>query len=339
MSVKVSALCWRIRLPVVDKLILLRLADYADHDGSSIYPAVATVASDCGVSERAVQYILKKFTNDGILILVGNATGGRGKTRHYAMDLERLSALMAPSDETVQTPQRVQTVQSVCTLSPITVQSVCAVSEATQTAQTPQRVQDETEKGANLMHPTRQESVKESKKESPLPPAVGSDETSSAEPALFDGFVSEPETPAPEKVKSSRRAKREKTVRYTDSQLKPFLKKFEAAYPPSDEKHVFDTAFRTIERLVNASKGAVDPEALVAAATRYHQSQSGKGKVGTQWIKKPNNWLNSGEWKAYDGVHPFPDQTPNRSELYVLTYGEETVEEIKRRRAAIGPYV
>jgi uncharacterized protein YdaU (DUF1376 family) len=174
----------------------------------------------------------------------------------------------------------------------------------------------------------------ESKKEPPLPPVGGDGEISSAKPALFDSLV-----PEPAKASTIKRTTRQKTVRYTSSQLKPFLEKFAEAYPPRDEKHVFDTAFRTIDRLVNAAKDAVDPEALVAAAIRYHRSQSSNGKTGTQWVMKPNNWLKDGEWKKYDGVHPFPEQTPNRADLYALNYGVETVEEIKRRRAAMGPYV
>jgi hypothetical protein len=151
MSVKVSALCWQIPLPIADKLVLLRLADYADNDGGKIFPSVATVAHFCGVSERAVQYILKKLTDDGLLFVVGNATGGRGKTRHYAIDLERACQLAGPAGgQSNGTGKRAQRVQDDCTLS--------------EPAETPQRVQNDAVKGEVDLHPTLQEPSEEESK-------------------------------------------------------------------------------------------------------------------------------------------------------------------------------
>jgi hypothetical protein len=144
MSVKVTALCWQIPLPIADKLVLLRLADYADNDGGKIFPSVATVAHFCGVSPRAVQYILKKLTDDGLLFVVGNATGGRGKTRHYAIDLERACQLAGPDGgQSNGTGKRAQRAQTHCTLS--------------EPVETPQRVQNDAVKGEVDLHPTLQE--------------------------------------------------------------------------------------------------------------------------------------------------------------------------------------
>lgn len=146
MSVKVSALIWKIPMASLDKLLLLRLADFADDDGGRIFPAVATVARDCGMSERGAQYILKKFIDKGLLLIVGNETGGRGRPRHYAIDLDRAEEMAGPEGD----GERVQRVQEPCTL-----------NGHDKDPQTPQRVQATTEKGAQALHPIHQGTVKE----------------------------------------------------------------------------------------------------------------------------------------------------------------------------------
>lgn len=150
MSVKITALVWELSLPLPEKMILLRLADYADDRGGSIYPAVATIAHYCGMSPRAVQYAIKKFLDDGLLIVLGNEKGGRGKTRVYAFDLDRLEQIIGPKggkNGSAERPQTPQTMQDECTLSG---------------SETVQRVQNNAAKGALDLHPTRhRESIEE----------------------------------------------------------------------------------------------------------------------------------------------------------------------------------
>jgi hypothetical protein len=135
MSVRVTALCWQIHIPITHKMVLLRLADYADDHGGKIFPSVATLAHDCEVSPRMVQYILKGFIADGLLLVVGNATGGRGKTRRYAIDLDRAVQMAGPGGGTTNgTGERVQRVQD-----------DCALYE--------ERVQTDAEKGATAIAP------------------------------------------------------------------------------------------------------------------------------------------------------------------------------------------
>jgi len=154
MSVKITALVWELSLPLPDKMVLLRMADYADDRGGSIYPAVATIAHYCEMSPRAVQYTLKKYLDDGLLIVLGNEKGGRGKTRVYAFDLDRLGQIVGPKGGKNGTGERAQT--------PQTPQTQCTLSDAEETLQTVQRVQNNAAKGANLMHPTRhRESIEE----------------------------------------------------------------------------------------------------------------------------------------------------------------------------------
>jgi hypothetical protein len=308
MSVKVSALCWRVRLPVVDKLVLLRLADYADHDGASIYPAVATVASDCGVSERAVQYILKKFTDDGILILVGNATGGRGKTRRYAMDLERLSALSGTSDETAQTVQTVQnlcalpeqTVQSVCTLSQQTVQSNCTLPMLRHEAQ---RVQDDAEKGAVDLHPTRQESVKESKKESPPTPPPGGVKDR-IDPIVGipsrDLFVDPDQQAGPTKATGKRGRRTQSKERYSDEIENAWLD-FRDVYPRANNPHSWTPAKKLF---VTQIKSGLDPEIMISAAEKYGWAMKVQGNIGTRNVADARTWLYQERWVGWIDYDP-----------------------------------
>lgn len=73
------------------KLVAVRLADYADDDGRGIWPAVATIATECDLSERTVQRTLSDFVEEGILTLV--AEGGGRKTSRYDFDLAMVQAL------------------------------------------------------------------------------------------------------------------------------------------------------------------------------------------------------------------------------------------------------
>lgn len=93
MSVKVSALCWRVRLPSTAKFVLIRLADYANDAGKRIFPAISTVADECGLSHRSVQNAFKALTDVGVLVLERASKGGRGHTSVYSLDLARLAEL------------------------------------------------------------------------------------------------------------------------------------------------------------------------------------------------------------------------------------------------------
>lgn len=93
MSVKVSALCWRVRLPSTAKFVLIRLADYANDAGKRIFPAISTVAEECGMSHRSVQNAFKALSDIGVLVLERASKGGRGHTSVYSLDLVRIADL------------------------------------------------------------------------------------------------------------------------------------------------------------------------------------------------------------------------------------------------------
>ena len=70
----------------VAKLVLLKLVDAAEDDGTSIYPAIATIARAAQAHERTVQRVLRLFQAKGLLRLVRQGGGGPGNTSEYTLD-------------------------------------------------------------------------------------------------------------------------------------------------------------------------------------------------------------------------------------------------------------
>lgn len=96
MSGLVQGMVWRARLERVSdvhegvdppgpwvKPVLCRLADEADDEGFDVWPSVATVAGDVGVSEATVQRALKWLKAVDLIRVDGSATGGRGRATRY----------------------------------------------------------------------------------------------------------------------------------------------------------------------------------------------------------------------------------------------------------------
>jgi len=108
MSFRLIPHAWDAQIPAIPKLILLKLVDCANDDGSCIRPAVATIAQDCGCGERTVKEHLRRFRAQGLLRVVREGRGVR--PREYELDLGQLVALASPkgelaaSEEVQQTP-------------------------------------------------------------------------------------------------------------------------------------------------------------------------------------------------------------------------------------------
>jgi hypothetical protein len=81
MSVKVMGAVWDLKIGRDEKLVLLAYADHASHDGSSIYPAVSTIAEKTGYSERSVQSITRDLEQQGYLIPDGQGMHGTNRWR------------------------------------------------------------------------------------------------------------------------------------------------------------------------------------------------------------------------------------------------------------------
>lgn len=70
MSAKASGRVWDLDLPHNKRLVLLAMADHADHDGRNIYPSTDLIAWKTGYSSRQVQRVIDTLITDGILVVV-----------------------------------------------------------------------------------------------------------------------------------------------------------------------------------------------------------------------------------------------------------------------------
>jgi DNA-binding Lrp family transcriptional regulator len=144
------SLIWEINFPTAtQKLLMLRVSDYADDDGSGVYPAIPEVSRQIGTSERQVQYAIKALEEVGLLSRITVGGGKRRSTNvwtinvdviaklalqevvlngtHDSLELvENRGAIIAP-----RTLQRVQSrLQRVKPTSPVGVQSATSTGEA-----------------------------------------------------------------------------------------------------------------------------------------------------------------------------------------------------------------
>ncbi|MBP1852135.1 helix-turn-helix domain-containing protein [Rhizobium halophytocola] len=69
------------------KIMALRLADFADDDGRGIWPTVARLSRETELSERTVQRILADFVEEGLLVVVQEASGRPGQATRYDFDI------------------------------------------------------------------------------------------------------------------------------------------------------------------------------------------------------------------------------------------------------------
>lgn len=77
MSAKASGRVWDLELPHNKRLVLLALADHADHEGGGIYPSLALIEWKTGYSVRQIQRVIALLVDDGILELVAPYTDHR----------------------------------------------------------------------------------------------------------------------------------------------------------------------------------------------------------------------------------------------------------------------
>ena len=77
----------------IRKLVLLKLVDACEEDGTRIFPAIATVARAAQCSERQVQREIRAFVEAGLLRLVREGGKGPRSTNEYALDIDMLMRL------------------------------------------------------------------------------------------------------------------------------------------------------------------------------------------------------------------------------------------------------
>jgi len=68
MSGKIMGAVWELALSRPKQVVLLAMADHADHEGRNVRPSVPLVAWKTGYSERQVQRIIGQLISDGLLV-------------------------------------------------------------------------------------------------------------------------------------------------------------------------------------------------------------------------------------------------------------------------------
>ncbi|TIQ78192.1 helix-turn-helix domain-containing protein [Mesorhizobium sp.] len=158
------------------KLVLLKLIDACDDDGSRIFPAISTIARAAQCSTRQVQRELKAFLDIGLIRLVREGGKGPRSTNEYALDLDVLQLLGRGGWALVASEKRPgAAAEKGDTVSPLD------GAEKGDTGST-ERVTTETSKGDKLSHPT--------------PPDPSLDPSVERELKDWPGFAGMPKEPA-----------------------------------------------------------------------------------------------------------------------------------------------
>lgn len=84
MSGKIMGKVWDLDLPHNQLLVLLSLADHADHQGNNVFPSLGLTAWKTGYSEQQVRRVLRALEKAKILIVVERKVG---KRTVYKIDL------------------------------------------------------------------------------------------------------------------------------------------------------------------------------------------------------------------------------------------------------------
>ncbi|NIN36611.1 MAG: DUF4326 domain-containing protein [Gammaproteobacteria bacterium] len=93
MSIKIMTEVWGADLSHRDILVLMALADHADHDGNNAYPAIRRLAWKVGYSETTVRRALQSMTEAGIL----TANERPGYTTNYSIHIDKIPHKPYPS--------------------------------------------------------------------------------------------------------------------------------------------------------------------------------------------------------------------------------------------------
>src|SRR5262245_21813588 len=107
MSGKVMGQVWDLALPHNKLLVLLAMADHADHLGNNVRPSIDLIAWKTRYEERQVRRISRSLEVDGLLEVI-KAGGGRKRATEYRIRLEkgvkkspfsRNEDIMSPNEE------------------------------------------------------------------------------------------------------------------------------------------------------------------------------------------------------------------------------------------------
>ncbi|WP_157928769.1 hypothetical protein [Pararhizobium haloflavum] len=169
----------------IRKLVLLKLIDACEDDGSRIFPAMATVARAAQCSTRQVQREIKAFLDIGLLRLVRAGGSGPRSTNEYALDLDVLGWIARDGWNAVDAAQK--SGQAPVENKGDTVSPLENKGDTGDTL----RVTPATDKGDNGSHPTPPDSS--------LDPSKEREARASADNSSRDGHDAEAAEPAAER--------------------------------------------------------------------------------------------------------------------------------------------
>lgn len=97
-SVEVSSLVWKaFPRGGSELLVLLAMADYADKEGGSVFPSVATVARKARLSEAQARRIIRRLVAERwVRLVVASIGGSKTATNQYEINLSKLAEPLAP---------------------------------------------------------------------------------------------------------------------------------------------------------------------------------------------------------------------------------------------------
>lgn len=96
MSIKLMSLVWDIKFPTHPQLLVaLKLADFANDDGQSIFPTLNTLADKCQCARSTVSAVLSVFRKVGLLTVVqqGGTTDRPWSSTEYALNASLVKRL------------------------------------------------------------------------------------------------------------------------------------------------------------------------------------------------------------------------------------------------------
>ena len=96
MSIRLMTTVWDIEFPTQSQLLIaLKMADFANDEGGSVYPSRDRLARNAQCSESTVKSVLRAFRAIGLLHVVRAGGNGPKRTTEYAWNMDLLAALKA----------------------------------------------------------------------------------------------------------------------------------------------------------------------------------------------------------------------------------------------------
>lgn len=95
MSIRLMTMMWDVQFPTQSQLLVaLKLADFANDDGGSVFPSRNRLVENCQCSESTVKRILRSFREIGLLHVVEEGGSGPRDTTKYSWNMRLLKALL-----------------------------------------------------------------------------------------------------------------------------------------------------------------------------------------------------------------------------------------------------